>query len=184
MKILDRLPIVEDRTTLRFGDRHVTVHRGQILVWLSVHLPEVLEPEPNTPKFPALLDTGHNYDFALQHRYLREWAGIDPRSLPPLPGIRIDGRPVDRHVVTVWVYPNVPGERKVDTTRPPHLLNMATGIAVYPSDATNPGPRLPLLGGPTFLSNDLDWWLDPERRNITVQTKTWRRHLMRLLCRF
>jgi hypothetical protein len=32
MKILDRLPIPEDRTSLRFGDRYVTIHANQILV--------------------------------------------------------------------------------------------------------------------------------------------------------
>jgi hypothetical protein len=67
-KLLDRLPIVEGRMSLRFGDRHVTVHEGQILVWVSIHLTGVQSPEPNIPKIPALLDTGHNFDFALQRR--------------------------------------------------------------------------------------------------------------------
>ena len=30
---------------------------------------------------------------------------------------------------------------------------------------------------------DLDFWLDPELRHVTVQTRTWRRRLMRMLCR-
>jgi hypothetical protein len=42
---------------------------------------------------------------------------------------------------------------------------------------------LPLLGLPALLDNDLDWWLDPQQRHITVQTRTWRRPLIRLLCR-
>ena len=41
--------------------------------------------------------------------------------------------------------------------------------AVYTQDAVPPGPRLPLLGLPAFLENDLEFWLDPERRNVTVQ---------------
>ena len=34
-----------------------------------------------------------------------------------------------------------------------------------------------------FAENDLDLWLDPERRYVTVQPRTWRRPLIRLLCR-
>ena len=44
MKILDRLPIREKRMSLPFRDRYVTVHRNQVLVWLSVHLAGALEP--------------------------------------------------------------------------------------------------------------------------------------------
>jgi hypothetical protein len=39
-------------------------------------------------------------------------------------------------------------------------------------------PGLPLLGFSAFLGNDLDLWLDPERRHITVQPRTWRRPLI------
>jgi hypothetical protein len=41
-----------------------------------------------------------------------------------------------------------------------------------------------LLGLPALLNNDLDWWLDPDRRHITVPSPNWRRPLIRLLCRF
>jgi len=50
-------------------------------------------------------------------------------------------------------------------------------------DAVTAGPRLPLLGLPALLENDLDFWLDPERRQITVQPCSWRRALIRLVCR-
>ncbi len=60
---------------------------------------------------------------------------------------------------------------------------MSKGIAVYAKDADSPGPRLPLLGLPALLGNDLDFWLDPERRHVTVQSRTWHRPLIRLLCR-
>ena len=51
------------------------------------------------------------------------------------------------------------------------------GIAVYAQDADPTGAGLPLPGLPAFLENDLDWWLDPERRPVNVQTRTstWRR---------
>src|SRR5262245_16317523 len=78
------LPIAETRTSLRFGGRHLTVHHNQLLVWVSVHLSGVLEPETGIPRFPAPLDTGNNVDFSIQDRHLREWAGIDPHLLEPL----------------------------------------------------------------------------------------------------
>jgi hypothetical protein len=183
MKILDRLPITEARTPVRFGDRSVTALPDQILVWVSVDLTGTLRPEKNIPKFPTLLDSGNNSNFAIQHRHLRQWAGIDPAALRLLGSGDIAEQPIEWHEATLWLYPNVPGTRDIDPEKPPLLLEMERGIAVYPHDADPPGPRLPLLGLRAVLKNDLDWWLDPERRQITVQTRNWRRHLMRLLCR-
>jgi len=167
---------------VKFDDKYLTVHRNQILVWVSVHLAGVPQPEKNIAKIPALLDTGNSFDFFIQHRHLREWAGVDPAILPVLGDIEINDQVVNRHEATVWLYPNVPGKRDIAIDRPPHLLEMAKGIAVYPPEAVSLGPRLPLLGVAALLNNDLDFWLDPELRHVSLQTRTWRRHLMRLLC--
>jgi hypothetical protein len=183
MKILDRLPVSEQRSSLRFGGRFVTIHRDQIPVWVSVHLSGVLEPEELIPKFPAIRDTGNNFGFLVQDRQLREWAGIDPGGLEALADIEINAQIVGRREATVWLYPNIPDRQDVDSSRPSFRLQMRNGIAVYAPDVVPPAPRLPLLGLPALLDNDLDWWLDPDQRNITVQSRTWRRHLMRLLCR-
>ena len=118
MKILDRLPIPEDRTSLRFGDRYLTLRADQIPVWVSVHLGGALEPEENIPRFPALLDTGNNFGFSVQDRHLREWAGIDPGLLVALGNIEIDGQVVMRRRATVWLYPNIPGRQEVASGRP------------------------------------------------------------------
>jgi len=183
MKILDRLPIPEDRESLRFGNRYVTIHPNQILVWVSVHMSEVLMPEKTIPKFPALLDTGNNFGFSVQDRHLREWAGIDPNLLHVSGEITIEKKVVMRREATVWLHPNIPGRQDMADGRPPFRLDFSMGIAVYTQDAVPPGPRLPLLGLPAFLENDLELWLDPERRYVTVRPRTWRRPLIRLLCR-
>jgi hypothetical protein len=183
MKILDRLPIPKDRMSLRFGDRYVAIRADQIPVWVSVHLSGVLVPEETIPRFPALVDTGNNFGFSIQDRHLREWAGIDPGLLEARGEIAIEGKVATRREATVWLYPNIPGRQEAARGTPPFRLEMRKGIAVYTPDALPPGPRLPLLGLPAFLDNDLDWWLDPDRRHITVQTRTWRRPLLRLLCR-
>ena len=182
MKILDRLPIPTAHTSLRFDGRHITVRPNQILVWVSVHLGGPVEPEKNISRFPALLDTGNNFAFSLQDRHLREWAGIDPGLLVPVGDITIEGKVVKCRRANVWLYPNIPGRQDVMSDRPPFRLKMSKGIAVYTKDHVPPGPRLPLLGLPAILDNDLDAWLDPERRHVTVQTNSWRRRLIRLLC--
>src|SRR5436190_23022677 len=111
MKILDRLPIPEDRTSLRFGDRYVAIHANQILVWVSVHLSGVLVPEENIPRFPALLDTGNNFAFSIQDRHLRAWAGIDPGLLEFFGDIKINEQVVTCRRATVWLYSNIPGRQ-------------------------------------------------------------------------
>jgi hypothetical protein len=183
MKILDRLPIPRERSSLQFGDRYLTVHRNQILVWVSVHLSGVVEPEQNIPRFPALLDTGNNLGFSVQDRHLRDWAGVGPGLLEPLRDIEVNGQVVRLRKATVWLHPNVPGRQDAAVDRRPFRLEMGKGIAVYAPDADPPGPRLPLLGLPALLDSGLDFWLDPERRHVTVGPRTWRRPLIRLLCR-
>src|ERR1700722_6969400 len=105
-KILEHLPIVANRGSVRFGDRHVTVHRNQILLWVSIHLIGAAEPESTIPKIPALLDTGNNFEFSIQHRHLREWAGIDAALLTPLGNVEINEQVVNCHEAAVWLYPN------------------------------------------------------------------------------
>jgi hypothetical protein len=101
MKILDRLPILEKRTLLRFGDKYATVHRNQIVVWVSVHLAGALELSENISRFPAVLDTGNNFGFSVQDRQLRDWGGIDPALLVVLGDIEINGQIVKRREATV-----------------------------------------------------------------------------------
>jgi hypothetical protein len=122
MKILDRLPISEQRTSLRFGDKYITVRHDQILVWVSVHLAGAFAPEKSIPRFPALLDTGNNFAFSLQDRQLREWAGIDPNLLVALGEVTINGQVVTRRRATVWLYPNIAGRQEPDGNRAPFGL--------------------------------------------------------------
>ena len=76
------------------------------MVWVSVHLTAVLEPDENIPRFPALLDTGNNVGFSIQDRHLREWAGIDPRLMLSVRDSEIEPcgeqpRKGERHVVSL-----------------------------------------------------------------------------------
>ncbi len=150
MKIIDRLPIPVKHSSLRFGDRYTTLHRNQVLVWVSVHLAGALEPEENISRFPALLDTGNNFDFSVQDRHLREWAGIDPGLLVVLGDITINGQVVTRRRATVWLYPNIPGRQEVASDRPPFRLSMARAVFICIACAaafTPPAPPFALQGG-------------------------------------
>jgi hypothetical protein len=121
------------------------------------------------PEVSSAPGHGKQRRLLVEYRQLREWAGIDPELLAILGDIEINGQVVKRREATVWLYPNIPGRQDVASDRPPFRLRRSQGIAVYAQGDVPPGPRLPLLGLPAFLNNDLDLWLDPERRHITVQ---------------
>jgi hypothetical protein len=103
MKVIDRLPLSQSRTPLRFGERYITIHANQILVWISVHLPGALALEENIPMFPALVDTGNNIGISVRDRHLRDWAGINPDLLESLGDIEINEQVVSRLKATVWL---------------------------------------------------------------------------------
>lgn len=69
-KILDRLPPLPQTQNVPFGQRHVTVYRDALLVWLGIGLRGERRPELLSPPFPALLDSGNNYDFYLHEHHL------------------------------------------------------------------------------------------------------------------
>ncbi len=130
MKSLDRPPIMGRSSSLGFGARFTTVHRDQILVWVRVDSAGTLRAPENLPSFPALLDTGNNFDFSVQDRQLREWGGIEPDSLAVLGHVAINGQFVMRREATVWLYSNVPGK-----------LEPALGVKPFPLRMTRPGGR-------------------------------------------
>ena len=162
MKILDRLPISEERTSVRFGERYVTLLPDQILVWVSIHLAGVSQPEANIPQIPACSTAA---TISASQSSIAT-CGSGPASIQrpcdclatsrSMVGRCRDMRP------PIWLYRNVPGTRNIASGQPPFRLRMPRGIAVYPPDAVPPGPRLPLLGLPAILNNDLDWWTDPD----------------------
>src|SRR5262249_10080118 len=124
MKILDRPPIPEDRTSLRFGDRYITIHANQILVWVSVHLSEVVVPEVNLRGLRALRDPGKGLGFPVQARHRREWAGIAPGRMEPRGDLTMDGKVPPRREATVWLSPNVPGRQHAVGVGPPFRLDL------------------------------------------------------------
>jgi hypothetical protein len=66
MKILDRLPIFEQRWMVTTPDGVEEPKPYQIVVWVSITAENVHALPENAPRIPAVLDTGNNHNFAIR----------------------------------------------------------------------------------------------------------------------
>jgi hypothetical protein len=169
MKILDRLPFSETRSEVWTPDRLATVKPYQIIVTVSLSVRELINPDPELPRFPAILDTGNNHNFAIREEQLRSWARITPSESRHY--ITIQGRRLPLINAGLWLFCNEPGSNAV-SGRSPICLVMAEGIAVFPKDLPNPA-RLPILGLRALVDNNLMFILDGKRREVTLKTPGW-----------
>jgi hypothetical protein len=167
--ILRRLPYSEQQTTVRIRGKEKEVKPTQIIIWASITDIDQHEFDPATPRFPVVLDTGLSHNFAIKEELLKRWAGLDPRYLRKLRDITIRGDVVPLHEAEVWLHPNRPGERDQFGDRPPFPLQLATGIAVYPSGMRT-APRLPLLGLRGLQWSKLHLSIDCEHRRVWLRT--------------
>ena len=180
MKIVDRLPYFSDPTFVRAPGESVRVKPYQIIVYVSVSLQALLEWDPRTPSFPAILDTGNNHNFSIRHEQLRRWAGLQPEALPIIGVMRERQQRIPLHSAAVWLHRNLPGERALKDQEP-HPLKLEEGIAIYPDDI---GPRLPILGLRALTQNQISTAIDPERTRVDLRTPDWRTRILRLVGRF
>jgi hypothetical protein len=166
-RLLDHMPFSSrpDEIVVR-GDR-VRIRADQVIVWVSLSMGRVIEQSPATIPFPAILDTGHTHSFALNERHLREWAGLRNDSLALAGAVRDRGQRIALRVANLWVHTNERGSRVRLTDRPPHRLNVSTGIAVYPGVDF---PRLPILGLRAIAENALTLNIYGSRREATLCT--------------
>ena len=82
--VLRQLPFFETPTAVSVGRERVTIKPYQIVVWVSLAARDPAILEPTTPRFPAVLDIGLSYNFAIGEELLRRWAGLHPQSLRAL----------------------------------------------------------------------------------------------------
>jgi hypothetical protein len=181
-KILDCLPMLPRTQNVPFGERNVTVHRGALLVRLSIGLRGEERLDRLSAPFPALLDSGNNFDFYLHEHHLVNWAAIRPALLATLTTRYINRQPIPCREADVWIYPNLPGSHQRMEGKPPFKLRMKGGIAVGPQMPNQPiFPRLPLLGFSALCNNELDFWFDSKTSHCHVWTAGWRTKIIRLL---
>lgn len=155
MQILRRLPFGESPSTVQVAGEVVLVRSYQIVVWVSLGVDESIAA--SAPRFPAVLDTGHNHNFSLQERQLTTWAGIDPARCSTLGAVRVNRQEVPLRRLNLWLYRNRP--RTTELLTRPVALAVPEGVAVYPADAVGP-PRLPLLGLRALVRNGLRLVID------------------------
>ena len=95
------------------------------------------------PKFPLLIDTGHNHNVSMQVSQLRTWAGLQTSKLLRLGDVLINGRRAALYELTLWIHPNRPGKSELDFHRQPCRVDLYDGVSILPDRGY---PRIPLLG--------------------------------------
>jgi hypothetical protein len=129
----------------------------QIVVKVSIAANRVIALPADAPRFPVVLDTGNNHNFAIRREQLARWTGL---TLPKRGLVNVGGRTIPLHAANVWVHPD---------SGDPFRLRMEEGIAVYPPDVANPA-RLPILGLRGLVRNNLRIVIDGKKREVTIST--------------
>lgn len=118
----------------------------QVVIWVSLTHPEAETLPPDSPRLPALLDTGHNHHLSLRVDHLLASGLSAPVSWSDRPlRVRDAGgqdRDVPRLLVDVWIHSN-----RSELAEQPYRLRLGFGgAACYPASGPFQGPPLPLLG--------------------------------------
>ncbi len=173
MKILDRMPYLTVPSAVTVRGEAVRVKPYQLVVWVSVGARDASEWDARTPRFPAILDTGNNHNFAIGRGQLQRWTGLHPESLEASRAIWEGGKRVPLHAANVWLHRNRPKSREMHPYKYPYRLRIKDGIAIYPDESAF---RLPILGLRALTANELRTVIDGKRRQTTVSTASpwWR----------
>ena len=170
-RIIRDLPFYDRPTSVEVRGRTVSIQRDQIMVWVSLSEIGLSELHPNSPRFPAVLDSGCNHCFVIRQEHLVQWARIRPEYLPRLRPTRVYGRPVPQLAANIWLHPNRPGHRDEFTGQPPVLVEAEPGIAVVPETIGEGKPRLPLLGLRAFRWNNLCLTVHGDHCCVNIYTR-------------
>jgi len=177
--ILRLVPFTDTNDELHVGSERVQIKPYQLVTWVSVAVWRTLELRPQTPRFPAIIDTGHNHNFSIRAEHLRSWAGLGVETVGKIGAVRIGGQRVHLHGAHVWIHATLPGQRHQLAPSPPHRLFLEEGVAVYPEGSVF--PSLPTLGMRALVRNKLHLTLDPERYVFNLRTPDWQTKLARWL---
>jgi hypothetical protein len=166
VKIIDRQPLHAARSEVWTPDGIALVKPFQIVVMVSLSLGDVLEP--GARRFPAILDTGLNHNFAMRREHLDRWTAL---RLPTRKPVTVRKQLIPLAIAHVWVYYNERGTNSA-SDRPPIRPHTPEGIAIFPEDAPNPA-RLPILGLRALVRSELTLVMDGKRREVTLKTRGW-----------
>jgi hypothetical protein len=155
MRIHQTIPETAGRVATPDGTAQVMPY--QIVVMVSIAANRVIELPSDAPRFPAVLDTGNNHNFAIRQEQFARWTGL---TLPKRGLVNVGGRAIPLHAANVWIHPD---------SGDPFRLRMEAGIAVYPPDVVNPA-RLPILGLRGLVRNGLIIVIDGKKSEVTIST--------------
>ena len=85
-----------------------------------------------SPRFPAVLDTGHSHNFSIREEELKAWTGLVPEAMEVVGSIRVNNRLVLLREGELVLHRNVPGSRD-EIQGEPHWLEMTQGIVIHKS---------------------------------------------------
>jgi hypothetical protein len=166
MKLINRQPLPEENSEVWTPDGLALVKPFQIVVMVSLSIGDVLEP--GSRRFPAILDTGHNHNFAIRRDHLDRWTALRP---PTRKRVTVQKQEIPLAATHVWVYRTEPGTNATSDL-PPIRLRTPEGIAVFPENVPNPA-RLPILGLRALVRSHLKLIIDGKRREVTLKTSGW-----------
>jgi hypothetical protein len=168
--ILQDLPYSDQPTSVSVGQEYVPIIPHQIMVRVSLSDRGLPVLTPSASRFPALLDTGNAFGFALSERRLQTWSGCTRAALAVLGTVNINRFSVPRLAADVWIHRNRKGLRDVFRRAPPFRLELRDGIAAYPLAASVPVPRLPIIGLRAIDENELRLIVDGARLRVSLQS--------------
>ena len=155
MKIHQPIPETAGRVVTPDGTAEVMPY--QVVVMVSIAAKRVIELPADASRFPAILDTGNNHNFAIRRQQFDRWTGL---TLPKRGLVNVGGSTIPLYAANVWIHPEQGNAFR---------LRMEEGIVVYPSDLPNPA-RLPILGLRGLVRNGLRLVIDGKTKEVTVST--------------
>ncbi len=177
--VLRALPYYDEITEIAAQGVREQAYSYQIIVWVSITPVEQFELPSGARRFPAILDTGLNDNFAIAPVHLRAWAGIHWKSLPEEGAERFYGNiRVPTRRAYLWLHPNQYGWRDwIDPLHPAVRIELNDGISIYgngeevgrdPRTKTLRAPRLPIIGLRALTGVDGQLHIDCARRLISL----------------
>ena len=151
-----QLPYHARKTQVTFADKIVDVKAYQIIVWVSVTLESFQDWDAKSPRFPAILDTGNNHNFAITEQQLSAWAGLAVDSLSPTTRIREKGEKIQLRRAALWLH----------MSDAPFRMNVVDGIAIYSGN----WPRLPILGLRALTNSKLQTFIYGDTKQVLIRT--------------
>ena len=96
-------PIPETPGRVATPDGTVQVMPYQIVVMVSIAANRVIELPSDAPRFPAVLDTGNNHNFAIRQEQFARWTGL---RLPKRGLVNVGDTTIPLHAANVWIHPD------------------------------------------------------------------------------